>query len=79
MLFRSYEGNITIDGLAYNTSVKVTDLQGNILFETESEGGRAVWDGLRADGSRPATGVYLVFVSNPDGTAHDVRQITFVR
>ncbi|MFM7731611.1 MAG: two-component regulator propeller domain-containing protein [Flavobacteriales bacterium] len=74
-----YEGNITIDGLAYNTSVKVTDLQGNILFETESEGGRAVWNGLREDGSRPATGVYLVFVSNPNGTADDVRQITFVR
>lgn len=74
-----YEGNITIDGLAYNTSVKITDIQGNILFETESEGGRAVWNGLLTDGSRPATGVYLVYVSTPLGTADEVRKLTFVR
>jgi hypothetical protein len=74
-----YTGNITIDGLAYNTSVKVTDIQGNILFETESEGGRAVWDGLLSDGSKPATGVYLVYVSTPLGTADEVRKITIIR
>lgn len=74
-----YFGNITIDGLAYNTSVKVTDIQGNIVFETESEGGRAVWNGLRADGQRPATGVYLVFVTTPDGSADEVRKLTFIR
>lgn len=74
-----YSGNITIDGLAYNTSVKITDIQGNILFETESEGGRAVWNGLRNDGSKPATGVYLVYVSTPLGTADDVKKITIIR
>jgi hypothetical protein len=74
-----YDGNITIDGLAYNTSVKITDIQGNILFETESEGGRAVWNGLLSDGSRPATGVYLVYVSTPLGTADEVRKLTFIR
>ncbi len=74
-----YDGNITIDGLAYNTSVKITDIQGNILFETESEGGRAVWNGILSDGSRPATGVYLVYVSTPLGTADEVRKLTFIR
>lgn len=74
-----YDGIITIDGLAYNTSVKITDIQGNIVFETESEGGRAVWNGLRLDGARPATGVYLVYVSTPDGSADEVRKLTFIR
>ncbi len=74
-----YDGNITIDGLAYNTSVKITDIQGNILFETESEGGRAVWNGLKNDGGRPATGVYLVFVTTPDGSADGVKKITFIK
>lgn len=74
-----YDGIITIDGLAYNTSVKITDIQGNIVFETESEGGRAVWNGLRADGARPATGVYLVYVSTPNGSADEVRKLTFIR
>ncbi len=74
-----YEGNITIDGLAYNTIIKVTDIQGRILFETESEGGRAVWDGKTFDGERPATGVYMVFVTTPDGSADEVRKVTFVK
>jgi ligand-binding sensor domain-containing protein len=74
-----YDGNITIDGLAYNTRVKITDIQGNILFETESEGGRAVWNGLLSDGTRPATGVYLVYVSTETGTADEVRKLTFIR
>lgn len=74
-----YEGIITIDGLAYNTIVKITDIQGNIIFETESEGGRAVWNGLKYDGGKPATGVYMVFVTTPDGSADDVKKITFIR
>jgi hypothetical protein len=74
-----YEGNITIDGLAYNTSVKVTDMQGNLVFETESEGGRAVWDGKRFDGEAITSGVYLVYVTTPDGSADDVKQVTIIR
>ena len=74
-----YSGNITIDGLAYNTSVKVTDIEGNIVFETESEGGRAVWNGLDFKNERPQTGVYLVFVSTPDGSADEVRKLTFIK
>jgi hypothetical protein len=74
-----YTGNITIDGLAYNTNVKITDIQGNIVYETISEGGRAVWDGKRIDGARPASGVYLVFITNPDGSTDTTRKITFIR
>ncbi len=74
-----YEGNITIDGLAYNTDVKITDIQGNILFETESEGGRAIWNGLKYDGGKPATGVYLVYVTTTDGSADDVKKLTIIR
>jgi len=74
-----YEGNITIDGLAYDTNVKITDIQGNIMYETTSEGGRAIWNGRRFDGERPATGVYLIYVTTKDGSADDVRKITFIR
>ncbi len=74
-----YEGNITIDGLAYNTSVKVTDMQGNLVFETESEGGRAVWDGKTFSGEKITSGVYLVYVTTPDGSADEVKQVTIIR
>jgi hypothetical protein len=74
-----FEGTITIDGLAYDSNVKVTDIQGNILYETMSEGGRAVWNGLLTDGTKPATGVYLIYAGSPDGAAAEVRKITFIR
>jgi hypothetical protein len=74
-----FEGTITIDGLAYDSNVKITDIQGNILYETSSEGGRAIWNGLLSDGTKPATGVYLIYAGSPDGTAAEVRKITFIR
>jgi hypothetical protein len=74
-----FEGNITIDGLAYDSNVKVTDVQGNVLHETTSEGGRAIWNGRLNDGTRPATGVYLIYAGSPDGAAAEVRKVTFIR
>lgn len=74
-----YEGNITIDGLAYDTNVKITDIQGNLMYETTSEGGRAIWNGKRFDGERPSTGVYLIYVTDKNGKADDVNKITFIR
>lgn len=74
-----YTGNIIIDGLAYQTHVKITDLKGNIVFETESEGGRAVWNGLNFNGERPATGIYLIFCATADGSAENVGKIAFIR
>ena len=74
-----FDGTITIDGLAYDSNVKITDIQGNILYETTSEGGRAIWNGLLYDGTKPATGVYLIYAGSPDGAASEVRKITFIR
>jgi hypothetical protein len=74
-----FEGSITIDGLAYDSNVKVTDIQGNILYETMSEGGRAIWNGRLIDGTRPSTGVYLIYAGSPGGVATEVRKVTFIR
>ena len=74
-----YSGNITIDGLAYDSSVKVTDLQGNVVFETRSEGGRAVWNGLTSSGARPTSGVYIVYAADKDGSVAKAAAITFIK
>lgn len=74
-----YDGNITIDGLAFDTNVKIADIQGNIVYETKSEGGRAIWNGLRFDGERPSTGVYLIYLATKDGKPNEVKKITFIR
>jgi len=74
----NYTGTITITGLAANVNVKITDIAGNIVYETTSNGGQATWDGYNFDGRRAATGVYLVFCSNDDGTETFVTKLLFI-
>jgi ligand-binding sensor domain-containing protein len=62
-----YSGNITVRGVAYNAIVKIADVTGKLVWETQSQGGQAIWDGNRLDGTRAASGVYLVYVITPDG------------
>ena len=73
-----YEGPITITGLTDNSNVKITDISGNIVFETESLGGQAIWDGRNTLKQRVQTGVYLVFISNSDGSKTFVTKILFI-
>lgn len=58
-----YTGWITISGLMDNSLVKIADSQGNVLYQTQSEGGMATWDGCDSAGNRVKTGVYYVFAS----------------
>ena len=63
----NYNGVISVSGLINESSVKITDITGNLVFETTSVGGQATWDGYLSSGKKPKTGVYLVFVSTPSG------------
>ena len=62
---QSTEGNndkgVTIDGLTDGTDVKITDVAGNLVYQTSSIGGRAVWNAKKPNGVRVSTGVYLIF------------------
>ena len=49
-----------------NAEVKITDAQGNLVYRTSSNGGTAVWDGRRFDGTKASSGVYFVFVAAGD-------------
>jgi len=62
----TYQGPVVIKGLVAETTVKITDMGGNLVFETESLGGQAVWDGRNFRGERVATGVYMVYLSSKD-------------
>ncbi len=73
-----YDGLITIKGLVSGTYVKITDISGNVVFETRSEGGQAIWDGKNMSGNRVHTGVYLVFSTNETGSKTNVTKILFV-
>ncbi len=74
----TFEGPVAIKGLIENTTVKITDMGGNLVFETESLGGQAIWDGKNFHGERVATGVYMIFLSSADGSLSHVTKLLFI-
>lgn len=64
-----YNGPIAIRGLVDDADVRITDIAGNLVYHTVALGGQAIWYGKNFSGQRVATGVYLVYVTNPDGTS----------
>jgi ligand-binding sensor domain-containing protein len=62
-----YSGPIAIKGVVRNAIVKITDLSGNLVFQTRSEGGQAIWDGRILNGNHVHPGIYLVFITDDEG------------
>jgi len=73
-----YHGNVTITGLIKDTQIKITDLSGNLVYETISEGGQASWDLTTFNGRRVSTGVYLIFCANEEGSKSCVTKVLVV-
>ncbi len=61
-----YDGPIAIKGLARDANVKITDVNGQLIYETKALGGQAVWNGRDYNGRKASSGVYLVMSTNAD-------------
>tara|TARA_R110000787_G_scaffold96803_1_gene200323 strand:- start:11664 stop:13961 length:2298 start_codon:yes stop_codon:yes gene_type:complete len=75
----TYFGNVTIDGLTAKANVKITDITGNLVFETTSEGGSVQWDTTAFGKYRVASGVYLVLITSDDNLLTKVAKIMIIR
>jgi len=73
-----FNGVITITGLVENTQVKITDLNGNVVCSTISNGSLATWNGKDLHGRKVNTGVYLVICTNEDGTQSTITKILVI-
>lgn len=74
-----YQGLVGLTGLARNASVKVTDVNGNLVKEIDANGGSASWDLTDVRGGKISTGIYLFFSSDSDGEETYVGKIAVVR
>ena len=74
----NYAGVIAIQGLVNNAEVKITDINGKIVFRTFANGGQANWDGKNFSGEKVNTGVYLVLATDDLGVETMVKKILFV-
>lgn len=74
-----YTGNITIKNLPNRALVKITDIVGNLLFEKKADGGVIEWNTNNSKGKPVASGIYLVLMTNADGTETKTLKLAVVR
>ena len=74
-----FNGTIGIEGLVENAFVKITDIAGNLVFETRANGGTAIWNGNTLSGGRVKTGIYLIFSANAKGEETLVSRLAVVK
>ncbi len=75
----NYTGLIAIKGLENDSYIKITDSYGNLVYQTKSEGGQAIWDGNDFNGEHVATGIYMVFAVTTDKSEKVVTKILVVK
>ncbi len=64
----NYSGAIGFSGLATDAVVKITDINGRLLYEANANGGTAQWNGRDYNGKKIEPGVYVVLTSKSDGS-----------
>ncbi|AWG20999.1 ABC transporter substrate-binding protein [Flavobacterium faecale] len=74
-----YEGTVKIAGLVDKANVKITDIEGNLVYETTSQGGTIEWDTTAFGKYKVATGVYMIFIVAEDGIETKVKKVMIVR
>jgi hypothetical protein len=74
-----YSGTVKISGLMDKVNLKITDIEGNLVFETTSSGGTVEWDTTAFGKYKVASGVYMVFVSSSDAAETTIKKIMIIR
>lgn len=74
----NYNGPITITGLMENSQVRISDAEGRIIHEGDSNGGVYVWDGKDKNGRKVNTGIYFIYAAQPDGSSKMVTKMAVI-
>lgn len=71
----NFFGPVTIQGIRYDSDVKVTDVAGNLIYKTTSNGGTATWDCKNLNGQKVASGVYFIWTVKNEGKGKKVGKV----
>lgn len=70
----------TIDGLVEGSSLKILSVDGSVIADVGTPGGRiGFWDGRTNDGHFAPTGVYFIAAYSPDGSKVGLGKIAVIR
>ena len=70
-----YTGPITIQGIRYDSDVRITDAAGKLVYKTTSNGGTATWNGKTMSGAPVATGVYFIWTATNENLSSKDRKV----
>jgi len=86
---RKFHNTVTIAGrngtnLPKGTNVKILDIAGNLVYETnviegqELQGGKVIWDKKNLAGNNVASGIYIVLLANDDASETSSTKIAII-
>lgn len=76
---------VTIQGLTAGANVKITDIEGNLVYETQNESfesggsGSVLWDTKSFSGKNVSSGVYLILITDAEGVGTSIEKLLIVR
>ena len=62
-----FQGNLRVDGLVFDSDVKITTATGQLVAQGTSVGGTFTWNLRDLRGRRVNTGVYYIIASDANG------------
>lgn len=74
-----FVGTVKIAGLISKANIKITDIEGNLVYETTSEGGTVEWDTKAFGKYNVASGVYMIFIAAQDASETAVKKVMIIR
>lgn len=74
-----YSGPVVLDGLVYDSDIKVVSTSGHVVAAGTSVGGTFTWDGRGPSGERVGSGIYYFMVVTPDAKENVVAKVAIVR
>lgn len=78
VVYSNFKGKVTIKGLAEKTNIRITDAAGNIVHSAVARAGYYEWDLNNQRGTRVASGIYFVLMTNEDGSDKATAKIAVV-
>ena len=76
---------VTIQGLTAGANIKITDIEGNLVYEVQNEtfetggSGSVLWDTKSFSGKKVSSGVYLILITDAEVINTSVEKLLIVR
>ncbi len=74
-----FDGLVGVSGSVANAFVKITDIAGRLVYQTQANGGTATWDLNTKSGRRAEGGIYFIFSGNELGKETFVTKLAVIK